>query len=98
MNINFGIFNNYIKAQEYGNFAKSTDAAAERPVDKKQDNVRISADAAAYCHAGTAAKTAAAEIDRTSSAKIEALREAVKNGTYSVPAEDVAGAILNRMI
>lgn len=98
MNINFGIFNNYIKAQEYGSFAKSTDTAAERPADKKQDHVRISADAAAYCHAGAAAKTAAAEIDRASSAKIEALREAIRNGTYSVPAEDVAGAILNRMI
>lgn len=98
MNINFGIFNNYVKAQEYGNFTKSADAPAGRPADKKQDNVRISADAAAYCRAGSAAKAGTAEIDRASSAKVEALREAVKNGTYSVPAEEVAGAILNRMI
>lgn len=98
MNINFGIFNNYVKTQEYGSYTKNAEAVHERQIDKKQDKVCISADAAAYCHAGSAAKTGAADIERASTARIDALREAVRNGTYSVPAQDVAGAILNRMI
>ncbi len=62
----------------------------------KTDTVSISEDAVVRSEVGRIAGAIGAEVERSApSARIESLRSAVAAGSYFVPAEDVAAAILS---
>lgn len=83
-----------LKAGEAGK-GKAPGRAAAANTDK----VTISGDAARRAEVSRAASGIAAEVDAGVGAeRIEALRASVQNGSYHVAAEDIADAILERVI
>lgn len=62
----------------------------------KTDKVTISGDGAARAEISRLASSIAAEVDSpASSERIDGLRQAVEQGTYNVPSEDIADAMLD---
>lgn len=90
--------------QSYVKSVKSNDGPGAKGKAKaaaagNTDKVTISQGAAARAEAGRLASSLAAEVENTASPeRIESLRQAVQDGSYSVPAEDVADAILDRLV
>ena len=64
----------------------------------KSDTVSISADAVSYNFINKAAKDIADEVNSEGLSKISRIKESIVNGTYDIPAGDVADAILNRFV
>lgn len=65
----------------------------------KQDVVEISREALEISEFGGVVRSTAAEVAREVPAEtIQKLREAIESGTYSVPGEMIARAILERII
>lgn len=60
---------------------------------RQDDSIELSAAA----KLAAAMKTQLTEINEARTAKVEALKAAVATGTYSVPLEDVADALLKEM-
>ncbi len=98
MNINFNVYNSYVKSQDFGSYGKENETASGKQMDAKQDKVSFSADAAAYRAFDKQVKATAAEVEQAGgSAKLAALRASIQAGTYSVSSADLADAILNRI-
>ncbi len=91
-------YQKYVKAVKSGesSAAKTKSGAV---FSENTDKVTISQDAALRAEAGRLSAGVTAEVeDSAAPARLEALREAVQGGGYSVPAEDVANAILDRLV
>lgn len=87
-------YQKYTKPVKNGTAANAAGKAAPR-----SDTVSFSDDAVARAEAGRVAGGIAAEVESAASPeRLEELRAAVENGTYNVPAGDVADAILDMKV
>lgn len=98
MNVNLNVYNNYLKTQEYGTHNKESEpGTAVKPSGTKQDQVCISADAAAYSARDKQVKAIASEVNAIGSPeRLHALHDQIQSGTYQVSPERVADAMLSR--
>ena len=68
-------------------------------VESKADSISISSDAVSYGEISRLGGAIRSELEAASSSdRIASIKEAIRNGSYSVSSEDVAGAILERFV
>lgn len=91
-------YQSYVKSVKSGE-APGAKGKAKTGAAGNTDKVTISQGAAARAEAGRVASSLAAEVEGAASPeRLETLRQAVQDGSYDVPAADVADAILDRLI
>lgn len=99
MNINpaaaYGLYKaNSVKSVEAESAPVKVEAA---PKNENTDTISISTEATQRLEAGRIARSIASQLEPPSDpAKIQAIREAVEDGTYFVPTDKLASAILSR--
>lgn len=102
MDIRFNALNSYSvsgKMNVSGAKKNSLNKNDKKISDVKLDSISISNNAVKNSEIFKLNSTIRAEIDGASNSdKISALREAVKNGSYNVSSDDIAGAILDRFV
>lgn len=92
-------YQSVVSSLKAGEAGKGKGKAPGRAAEANTDKVTISGDAARRAEVSRAASGIAAEVDAGVGAeRIEALRTSVQNGSYHVAAEDIADAILERVI
>lgn len=105
MDIRFNAFNRYSNtgkigaSQKKSSASKSGKALSASGFEAKSDSISISSDAAGYSEVFKLSNAIRTEIDASNGAeKIASLKEAIGNGSYSVSADEVASAILERFV
>ncbi len=101
MNINTNVYKQYINSKKtYGNYSQSVfSLESTKKSDVKKDSLSFSAEAALIKETSRTVKGYAADIAKPASdARIQSLREQIKNGEYNISANQVAESILNRWI
>lgn len=100
MNINTNIYKQYVNSGR--NYGRATDKVftinGKKSV-SKQDSLSFSAEAALIKDNTKTVRSYASEITASEpEARIESLRNSIRNGEYNVSAQQVADAILDRWI
>lgn len=99
MNINTNVYKQYVKSgssRHCPNFNFS--AAGEKSAAVKTDSFSLSSEASMFKECGKVIKSAVSEITSPASEdRINSLRQQIKNGTYNVSSDLIAGAILDRI-
>ena len=103
MDIRFNALNSYQTNKISPSGRKTTSIKGEKAVssgiEAKADSISISSDAASYGEIYKLGYAIRSEIDSANTAdRIASIKEAIRNGSYSVSSDDVAGAILDRFI
>lgn len=103
MDIRFNALNSYQANKISPSGRRNSQIKGEKPVtsgiEAKADSISISSDAASYGEIYKLGNAIRSEIDAANPAdKIASIKEAIRNGSYSVSSDDVAGAILDRFI
>ena len=100
MNINTNVYKQYIKSGSSkrccGNYSYTP---AEKAAAAKTDCFSLSSEASMFRECGKVIKSSVAEITAPASEnRINSLRQQIQSGTYSISAENIADAILERVV
>lgn len=92
----YGIYPTYVSSVKSGEAAQPENKVKEKnPAAANTDKISFSGEASAKAEIGRVTSTISAEVNNLGSAeRIVALREQVQGGTYHVPTEDLADAII----
>ena len=103
MDIRFNALNSYQTAKLNPSGRKSSAIKDEKGITSgikaKADSISISSDASNYGEISRLSNAIRSEIDAANGAeRLASIKEAIRNGSYSVSSDEVAGAILDRFI
>lgn len=104
MDIRFNALNSYSATGKVGATGRKaspvkSEKVSSSIIEAKADSISISSDAASYGEVYKLNNAIRSELDASSGAdRIASIKEAIKQGTYSVSSDDVAGAILDRFV
>lgn len=99
MNINTNIYKHYVKTGSSKRCPNFTYTPAEKTAAAKTDSFSLSSEASMFRECGRVIKSAVSEITSPAGEdKINSLRQQIKNGSYDVSADRIAGAILDRIV
>lgn len=99
MNINTNIYKQYVKSGSSKRCHRYSYSAAETAVAAKKDSFSLSSEASMFKECGKVIRASVAEITAPADdSRINSLRQQIRNGTYNVSSEQLADAILDRVV
>ena len=103
MDIRFNALNSYQATKINSSGRKASAVKGEKAVSSgikaKADSISISSNATNYGEINKLSNAIRNEIDAMNGAdRIASIKEAIRNGSYSVSSDEVAGAILDRFV
>lgn len=100
MNINTNVYKQYVKSggskRCYSSYSYN---AADTAVAAKKDSFSLSSEASMFKECGKVIRASVAEITASADdSRINSLKQQIRNGTYNVSSEQLANAILDRVV
>lgn len=95
MNIDTNIYKQYVKSGQSRRCLKMQPTAQKKQNTIKTDSFSLSPEASMFKECGKVIKRSIAEITAPAS---EDIRQQIKAGSYNIPSDKIAGAILDRIV
>ena len=99
MNINTNIYKNYVKSGSSKRYNAYNYYPAGKTATIKTDSFSLSSEASMFKECGKVIRASVSEITSPASdSRINSLKQQIRNGTYNVSSDMIAGAILDRIV
>ncbi len=99
MNINTNIYKQYVKSGSSKRYCAFSYSPAEKTAAAKTDSFSLSSEASMFRECGKVIRASVAEITSPAGdSRINALKQQIRSGTYNVSSDQIADAILDRIV